>query len=667
MKRLFTFLFTAFVALGASAQGWPANYGGVMLQGFYWNSFAESQWISLEKLTPDLKGYFDLVWVPQSGRTLSSKSMGYDPYYYFDQNSSFGTEAELRQMIKTFKDNGIGTIADVVVNHRNTSGWFTFPAETYNGVTYQMTTTDITYNDDGGATLTEARKENVTLGHYDDGEDYSGFRDLDHQSENVQTIVKAYTKFLIDDIGYSGFRYDVAKGFAPKHFADYNNNAKPQFSVGEVWDGDTKIKSVIDGSSKTTGAFDFQFRYVVRNAANNGDWSRLAQQNDSNWPLISKDNDSGSYRQYAVTFIENHDTEKRISGETQDPILKDTLAANAYLIAMPGTPCVFYRHFAAYPNEIKAMIDARKAAGITNTSSYENYGSTSDKASFASLVSGTNCHLLVVVGNRDISEANYVKVLSGPDYAYYLEKSLNRPFVDKPSGTYGGAFDATLTLVSTDATQQLVYTLDGTEPSATNGTRVTSGAKVSITSDCTLRVGVLVGSVVQNIISRDYRIKVFEPHDIKVYVHVNASNWNTASGLNYWTWGGDGTHAPKNTSWPGDKITTQETVGGKQWFVNTYTINSASDYVSFVFSVGTGTPQTVDVESVNETSFFEIENSQTDSKYNVTNVTTTTGINQITAPQQSADNAYYTLSGQKLSRPTQKGIYIHQGRKLIVR
>lgn len=666
MKRLLSLLLTVVAAVTASAQGWPANYGGVMLQGFYWNSFAESQWTALEKLTPDLKDYFDLVWVPQSGRTLNSKSMGYDPYYYFDQNSSFGTEAELRQMINTFKDNGIGTIADVVVNHRNTSGWFTFPTETYKGVTYKMTTTDITYNDDGGSTLTEARREGVTLGNYDDGEDFSGFRDLDHQSENVQTIVKAYTKFLIDDLGYTGFRYDVAKGFAPKHFADYNNNAKPKFSVGEVWDGDTKIKSVIDGSDKTTGAFDFQFRYVVRNAANNGDWSRLAKQNDGNWPLVSNNNDNGSYRQYAVTFIENHDTEKRISGETQDPILKDTLAANAYLLAMPGTPCVFYRHFAAYPNEIKAMISARKAAGIVNTSSYEDYGSITDKASFASLVSGANCHLLVVVGNRYISEANYVKVLSGRNYAYYLEKSLNLPFVDKPSGTYSGTFDATLTLVSTESAQ-LVYTLDGSTPSASNGTRVASGAKVSINADCTLRVGMLDGAAVTNIISRDYRIKVFEPHEIKVYVRVNASGWNTASGLNYWTWGGDGTHAPKNTAWPGDKITAQETVGGKQWFVNSYTINSANDNVSFVFSVGTGTPQTVDVESVNETSFFEIENSRTGSKYNVADVSTTTGVDKITAAQQRDNDEYYTLSGQRVGRPTQKGIYIHRGRKLILR
>lgn len=43
MKRIYSFLVAlfalAYMPLGAFAQGWPANYGGVMLQGFYWSRF----------------------------------------------------------------------------------------------------------------------------------------------------------------------------------------------------------------------------------------------------------------------------------------------------------------------------------------------------------------------------------------------------------------------------------------------------------------------------------------------------------------------------------------------------------------------------------------------------------------------------------------------------
>ena len=68
-------------------------------------------------------------------------------------------------------------------------------------------------------------------------------RDLDHQSENVQENVKAYVKMLIDYFGYTGFRYDMVKGFWALFVRDYNNYAKPQFSVGECWDGTGTIRS----------------------------------------------------------------------------------------------------------------------------------------------------------------------------------------------------------------------------------------------------------------------------------------------------------------------------------------------------------------------------------------------------------------------------------------
>lgn len=75
------------------------------------------------------------------------------------------------------------------------------------------------------------------------------------------------------------------------------------------------------------------FRYTVRDAINGGDWSKLA-----NTKTLVGDE---AYRRYAVTFVENHDTQYRSASEQNDPIRKDTLAANAYLLAMPGTPCVF--------------------------------------------------------------------------------------------------------------------------------------------------------------------------------------------------------------------------------------------------------------------------------------------------------------------------------------
>ena len=133
MKRLLTTLTFVVATLGMMAQGWPENYGGVMLQGFFWDSFNDTQWTRLEKQADELATTFDLVWIPQSAN-CGGTSMGYDDLYWFENyNSSFGNEAELRSLIKTFKEKGIGTIADVVINHRkNVSNWVDFPKETYN-------------------------------------------------------------------------------------------------------------------------------------------------------------------------------------------------------------------------------------------------------------------------------------------------------------------------------------------------------------------------------------------------------------------------------------------------------------------------------------------------------------------------------------------------------
>lgn len=500
-----------------NSQGWASDYSGVMLQGFSWDSYNESQWKVLEKQADELKGYIDLVWLPQSGKCLeTTQVMGYMPYYYFNQNSSFGSEAELRSLITKFKAAGIGAIADVVINHRNTEGWYNFPTETYKGVTYQMQPTDICKDDDGGTTATQAATDGVSLSqNNDEGTDFGGCRDIDHKSENVQKVIKAYLKYLKDDLGYTGFRYDMVKGFDGSHVADYNDATGVEYSVGEYWDGNDKIESWIKRTNKKSAAFDFQFRYNVRDAVNgaaNGkvttssDWSKL----NSNDNLMHDAN----YRRYAVTFVENHDTQKRSESEQNDPLRKDTIAANAYMLAMPGTPCIFQPHWRDYKPELKEMIAARKYAGITNMSNYAN--KQSKKTLYVNEVTGTKYKLLVAVGNdadKYAGETGYTKILSGYHYAYFLSNDAETSWTSMPSGSYEEGFKTTLTAVSQTEGAKLVYTLDGSNPTS-KSTTVESGKEISINGTCTLKVGLLVNGEVRNIATHQYTIEKFKAYNL---------------------------------------------------------------------------------------------------------------------------------------------------------
>ena len=661
------------------AQGWPENYGGVMLQGFYWDSFKDTRWAVLEQQATDLASSFDLIWIPQSGN-CGSQSMGYDDLWWFnDYNSSFGNEVQLRSMIQTFKTVGLGTIADVVINHRrNLSNWVDFPKETWNGETYEMLSTDICANDDGGATKKWATSNGYSVSaNNDTGEGWGGMRDLDHKSENVQRIVKAYLNFLLSDLGYAGFRYDMVKGYSGSYTKMYNEDSKPQFSVGECWDSSNTIRKWIDDTEKTSAAFDFQFRYTVRNACNNGNWTYLNRQNDGNWPLVSNNYDGGAYRQYAVTFVENHDTEWRSSSAPQDPIKKDTLAANAFLLAMPGTPCVFLKHWQDYKPEIKAMIAARKLSGINNKSVYENI--VSDAKYFANSIDGK---LLVVVGDEKqfMPEGGlWTKILSGHHYAYYLANTMETAWVNKGSGDFTEPFDIELKAVSNTDDAQLVYTLDGSEPSATNGTPCLSGTLLHVDATMTLKVGLLVNGVISGIITRTFNYQEAEPEPVVVipdfctvaegevcaFFEAPADWTNT---ICCWAWcdsPSENFTYSQRKNWPGIDCELLGTApnGNKVWkwtWDGTKQNNSSATQPQKIIFNNTGQPQTDNLDFT-QAGYYNDEGLQ--------GVVTTTAITAPKNIQRSKFNVqWYDLQGRRMNGyPIKKGVYIHNGKKAVIK
>ena len=98
-KKLLLFVWALLVPLGIFAQGWPSNYGGVVLQGFFWDSFrlANGQtdktmatmygagwgendewlvpvttWAGLLSQKDNIAPFIDLLWLPQSGATVCS-------------------------------------------------------------------------------------------------------------------------------------------------------------------------------------------------------------------------------------------------------------------------------------------------------------------------------------------------------------------------------------------------------------------------------------------------------------------------------------------------------------------------------------------------------------------------------------------------------------------
>lgn len=407
-------------AAGAMAAGWPADYRGVMLQGFYWDSFSETKWTALEAQADELSKSFSLIWVPNSARDQQGggRSMGYTPVYWFtNHNTVFGTETELRSMIATFKDKGTGIIEDVVINHRcGVTNWTDFPSEKWNGVTYKLGPEHICSTDEVRFQSGQAKP----TGAADTGDDFDGARDLDHTSATVQDNCKAYCKFLLEDMGYAGFRYDMVKGYAGKYTKIYNEYSQPEFSVGEYWDGNyDAVKAWIDATGKTSAAFDFPFKYAVNDAFSSSDLTKLVWKADGTTPqpagMIHK-----GYQQYSVTFIDNHDTFRdgsKFNG--------NIIAANAFMLCSPGTPCVFLPHWKAFKSEIKRLIAVRNAVGVTNTSAVKVLESSKD--CYLAEVAGKDGSLVVRIGSSDSTPEGYsdadIKV-SGSDYCVWTKTDV---------------------------------------------------------------------------------------------------------------------------------------------------------------------------------------------------------------------------------------------------
>ena len=408
----------------AYSQGWKSHYDGVMLQGFYWDSYKHTQWNNLESQADELSQYFSLIWIPQSGycNTLTNQ-MGYCDIWWLDHKSAFGSEAQLRSMIKTFKSKGLGTIADVVINHKSGNcSWTDFPDEKVVGQTTGKTYA-LTWGTDCSPYICKT-DECVKAGYKatgaaDTGQDFDGSRDLDHTNATVQQNINTYLDFLLNDLGYAGFRYDMVKGYAPKYTSMYNIAAKPQFSVGECWDGYPVVSAWIDGTKDSQGiiqsaAFDFPFRDLLKQAIENSNWAKL------NENMLAT---NAKYQQYAVTFVDNHDTGS--SGKNgANPLYKDVEAANAFMLAMPGTPCVFLTHWMSYKTTIKKLITLRRLLGIHNQSTIVSKGVSGN--GYVVRVKGDKGEAIVALGTAPtVSATGFKLALQGTDYKYYVSNTTD--------------------------------------------------------------------------------------------------------------------------------------------------------------------------------------------------------------------------------------------------
>ena len=600
----------------------------IMFQSFGWDEFAQTR-VSNEgglyefynARTGVLKANgVDMIWLPPP--SASTGDVGYFPTEWFNfSKTSWGTEAQLRKMLANMNARGLYPIADVVVNHRNgTTGWTDFTNPTWGCET-------ICSNDDA-ANPAKVYTGCRPSGALDTGEEFKGSRDLDHTNLTVQNGVKDFLSRL-KALGFKGWRWDVAKGFAPVYFGNYIQASQPYYSVGENWDRNaTNLKNWIDGtyagginsSTTVSGAFDFSTYYALSGALKTNNFTNL--KNSFTGAMNGLAGQIG-YAEKAVTFVDNHDTFVGKEAFLGNNIPK----AYAYILTHPGIPCVFAPHYyggsytkdgvtrnysSGYAAAINKLMIARKTAGIDAWSSV-----TIDQSVvglYAAYIkkrnSDTDPVIAMKIGSNSWSPSGtgWVLAASDTDYAVWLKTAINvPPVVDITpiGGVFAAGTPKSITINGSDdsltTTPTYYYTTDGSDP--TNSSTKYTGA-FSVSTNTTVKAIAIDNlGLSSGVVERAYTFETLRNIVVRFKPPTTTPNWPSPK-IYYWN------YSPSNAlpaaSW-GTPINMTADVDNPGWFK--YTFPNVSQ-VSFLFrdgnSTGTlGVTKTGDIVNVTQDSWYE--------------------------------------------------------------
>ena len=156
----------------------------------------------------------------------------------------------------------------------------------------------------------------------------------------VYTELINYARWLLEEIGFDGFRYDMVKGYGGWMVRSIqelralrgSTSFKP-YAVGECWDSERTIDDWLDEanawSDNPVGAFDFPLRWRLRDLCDSYGFSlrNLAERGVLVWDRPEQ----------AVTFVENHDVVR------DSPIINDKLLAYAFILRTKVIPVSFGR------------------------------------------------------------------------------------------------------------------------------------------------------------------------------------------------------------------------------------------------------------------------------------------------------------------------------------
>lgn len=374
-----------------AARGPGTEHNGTMMQYFHWYIPADgTHWNQLKSEVGSLADAgITALWLPPAYKGIGgSYDVGYGVYDLFDLGefdqkgtvrTKYGTKEEYVAAVKTARDAGMQIYADIVFNHkmaadyeeefdaipvdfndrnreigqrRKIKSWtgFDFPGrgDKYSSMKWHWWHFDAvdynSYEPNFKAVWRMADKSFDTKVDLQGGNyDYLMGCDLDMNHPEVRGELKYWGEWILDTVGVDGFRLDAIKHINGDFFIDWLNALEDYakrdlFCVGEYWTYDLGTLSwYIGNAGGQLNLFDAPLHHNFHKASKAGGYYDMRTILDGSMmkhlPL------------FAVTLVENHDTQPLQALESVVEAWFKPLAYAIILLRAEGYPCIFYADY----------------------------------------------------------------------------------------------------------------------------------------------------------------------------------------------------------------------------------------------------------------------------------------------------------------------------------
>ena len=425
----------------------------VILQTFYWEmnsgKYAEKfpeetdLWNLLaERADSIAEAGFDFLWFPPANKGAGGiEDVGYGSYDLWDLGefeqkgnirTKYGTKDQLENAVKKLHNNDLKLIYDAVLNHRlgadeeetvilkdgsQADVWTKF---NFAGRGNKYSSLKLNWTHFDGVDWNERTKRAGEIlfqyKEWDDSyeDDYLMGADIDYDNQEIKAEVIEWGKWIVSEIGFDGFRLDASTHIDNELIYDFieevsRGSGKDLIFIGEAWVNSPK--SLVNYLNVVGQQKPYVFDFPLRQS-----FVEMMKGNlDMRWyggrGLVNQN----GYKNRAVTFVENHDTDHESTNKYGiETIVYRKMQAYTYiLMRRNGIPAIFWKDYYNYglKEEIDKLIAARKR--FAYGPAYES--ETNDQKTYSYIRSGDQKH----------PDSGLVMMITQHENKELIEKTIN--------------------------------------------------------------------------------------------------------------------------------------------------------------------------------------------------------------------------------------------------